>query len=81
MRELLVERQERIKQLLDWAIEQAVELRCEYIEQMAAAYLLKTNIDPREIELVEDHRGMEIVFYFRHKTEQAQVETEGNDSE
>jgi len=66
-----------IKYLMNWTTERAVEMRTEHIEKMAAAYLLKTDIDPRSVELVEVHRstefgGTEIVFYFREREETRQ---------
>lgn len=38
-----------------------------WIEKMAAAYFTITNIDPRDVELVESHEGDKIVFYFRRR--------------
>jgi hypothetical protein len=46
---------------------EAIRIKNEHLEMMAAAYLLKTQIDPREVELVEQHLGTKIVWYFRKR--------------
>lgn len=48
---------------------QAGNIRAEHIENMVAAYLLKTDIDPRNVELVEERQGDRIVWYFRERAE------------
>lgn len=52
------------KSLLTYAVEQRVKLRLEHLEMMAAAYFAATNIDPREVVLVEDARMPGRTFYY-----------------
>ncbi len=43
------------------------EKRIQMIEQLGLAFMAKTKLDPEEIELVEETRGMEIVWYYRKR--------------
>lgn len=62
-----IERINRIANLQKTSLEIAIQQRIEHIEQMAAAYFAKTDIPPDEVELVEEHLGLRIVWYFRRK--------------
>ena len=41
----------------------------DYLEKMAAAYLLETNLKPSEVELVMQFDGRVYRWYFRKRTE------------
>lgn len=71
--------QKRAKEIVDSYIKRGVEVQMEHIEQMAAAYLLATDIDPTKVELVEDHlgsheTGYSIRFYFRERDQDEEVQ-------
>lgn len=61
----LPEEDNAIAKMLNHLVRRAAETRSDYLEQLAAAYCLKTGLDPRDVELVEDHRVGKIVWYFR----------------
>ena len=52
--------------------ERANGLLAEYLEKMAAAYFKETQTAPSEVELVQQVKGMEIVFYFRRRVEEGE---------
>lgn len=46
------------------------KITMEYLEKMAAAYLLLTNLSPTEVELVQEIDDWnKVVWYFRKRTE------------
>jgi hypothetical protein len=54
--------------VLEDAARRGIQIRYEHLEQMAAAYYLVTNADPREIELVEEQVSpTRTVWYFRKR--------------
>lgn len=60
---------ERVKELIDWGLEDAVKIKEEHLEAMAVAYLAKTSIDPRDVVLVEDIRDRRIYYYYAPRDE------------
>lgn len=42
--------------------------RRQYLESLAAAFALTTDLDPTECELVEEHGEHGITWYFRRRT-------------
>lgn len=53
---------------LDQVSEAAAAARLKNLEHLAAAFLAATGLRPDECELVEEHRGNCIAFYFRRRT-------------
>jgi len=60
--------EERVRELMDYAVGRQVEIQQGYIEMLCGAYLATTDIPPAEVELVEDRRGSETVWYFRRRS-------------
>ena len=61
---------DKYQNLVQWALEQGVKLQLEHIEMMAAAYFSKTDVDPRDVVLVQEQQGWNrTVFYFSTKDE------------
>ena len=56
-----------IPDIMDSYVEKAAKNRAEMLEQLAAAYVLKTGIPPEECEMVERYEGSKIVWYFRKR--------------
>ena len=60
-------------EIIQWATENRITLRAEHLEKMCAAYFMATDVDPREVVLVEDQlggtmeHGMRTVWYFARK--------------
>lgn len=52
---------------VDELAKRVIKTQAEHIEMMAAAYLQKTQLDPRETELVQEYRGTQIIWYFRKR--------------
>ena len=48
-------------------VQDTLDIRNEYIEMMAMAYLKMTDIHPSEVELVEEREGLRTRWYFRRK--------------
>jgi Trk K+ transport system NAD-binding subunit len=57
----------RMHGIINAAIEHEVNIRMEHIEMMATAYLLKTDIPPDEVELVEEQVENRVIWYFRRR--------------
>ena len=59
-----------VTRLLEYARKNGIEIRMQHIEQMAAAYLLQTDIDPSEVVLVEEQAGYNrTVWYYARKSD------------
>jgi hypothetical protein len=56
-----------LKEWLDTQAARAAGVRAEMLEQLAAAYLLKTNIPPDECILVEEAVGAKMTWRFERK--------------
>jgi len=60
-------------EIVRWATECGIKLRTDHLEMMCAAYFLKTDVDPRDVVLVEDRlggtleQGFRYVWYFADK--------------
>ena len=68
-------RDKQMKRVLDWGFEHRVMLRGEHLERMCAAYLLATDIDPRDVVLVEEQYDLMTTWRFAHKDEVEQLIT------
>ena len=64
MRDQYEELCEEIQSGIAEVTEKAAFIRAEHIEMMAAAYIKKTCIDPRDVVLIEEHKGNLITWYF-----------------
>lgn len=65
----------RIKTIMNFSLQRMAEIRLEHIEAMAAAYLLSTDIHPADVELVEERRGFETVWYYRKRQDDDDVQS------
>ena len=65
----------RGREIIEMAQERGIEIKAEHLEKMCAAYLMATDIDPREVVLVEDRlggtleHGIRTVWYFARKSD------------
>lgn len=50
-------------------VKDVLERRASILEDFAKAFVAETGLMPSEVELCEEHRPSEIVFYFRKKTD------------
>ena len=50
-------------------VQDTLDIRNEYIEMMAMAYLKMTDVHPSEVELVEEKEGLRTRWYFRRKND------------
>jgi hypothetical protein len=57
-------------------INRVMRNRTDYIAMMAAAYLQKTNLDPEEVELIEERNLHQVRWYFRKRKGDSQNERE-----
>lgn len=48
-------------------VEQGMRMRRELLEQLAAAYLLKTDLPPDDVVLVEEQRGKLLTWRFERR--------------
>ncbi len=56
------------RELLHRHTARALERRHDHLEELAAAFIARTRLDPAEVELVEEHVGHEIRWHFRRRT-------------
>ena len=68
---------ERWTNIVEWAMEQTIKVRYQYLEQMAAAYFQYTDIHPRDVVLVEEYEGARVKFYYASREEVLQEHGEG----
>lgn len=54
-------------EMINRVVEEAARKRAELIESFVIQYIKDTGLTVMDIELVERHEGMKIVWYFRKK--------------
>jgi len=64
----------RMKEITEWAVRHGINLRLKYLEEMAAAFLMRTDIPIEEVVLVEETSGYDIqgsrtVLYYARKSD------------
>lgn len=60
---------ERAKDVMDFAMERGMKVSEAFLESMLVAYLARTDVDPRDVVLVEEREEWRTVYYFCHKDE------------